>query len=74
MSHFDTNPKNFQKEPNLQSPFVSVIMPIRNEAGFIKRSLGAVLTQDYPGVDRFDSGCDSTIGEDSSVRWRRTGR
>ncbi|HKQ79244.1 MAG TPA: glycosyltransferase family 2 protein [Blastocatellia bacterium] len=28
--------------------FVTVIMPIRNEAGFIRRSLGAVLTQDYP--------------------------
>lgn len=29
-------------------PFVSVIMPIRNEADFIERSLGAVLAQDYP--------------------------
>ena len=29
-------------------PFVTVLMPIRNEAGFIARSLGAVLTQDYP--------------------------
>lgn len=29
-------------------PFVSVIMPVRNEAGFIARSLGAVLAQDYP--------------------------
>jgi len=29
-------------------PFVSVIMPIRNEAAFIGRSLGAVLAQDYP--------------------------
>lgn len=29
-------------------PFVSVIMPIRNEADFIERSLEAVLTQDYP--------------------------
>ena len=29
-------------------PLVSVIMPIRNEAGFIERSLGAVLAQDYP--------------------------
>jgi glycosyltransferase involved in cell wall biosynthesis len=29
-------------------PFVSVIMPIRNEADFIARSLGAVLAQDYP--------------------------
>ncbi len=29
-------------------PFVSVIMPVRNEAGFIERSLSAVLVQDYP--------------------------
>ncbi|HVO42186.1 MAG TPA: glycosyltransferase family 2 protein [Aggregatilineales bacterium] len=31
-----------------EKPFVSVIMPIRNEADFIVRSLGAVLAQDYP--------------------------
>jgi succinoglycan biosynthesis protein ExoA len=30
------------------TPFVSVIMPIRNEGDFISRSLGAVLEQDYP--------------------------
>ena len=30
------------------APFVSVLMPIRNEADFIARSLGAVLAQDYP--------------------------
>lgn len=29
-------------------PFVTVIMPIRNEAAYIQRSLGAVLAQDYP--------------------------
>ncbi len=29
-------------------PLVTVIMPIRNEADFIDRSLGAVLAQDYP--------------------------
>ncbi|HET9532538.1 MAG TPA: glycosyltransferase family 2 protein [Blastocatellia bacterium] len=29
-------------------PLVSVIMPIRNEAAFIERSLAAVLAQDYP--------------------------
>lgn len=34
-------------------PFVTVIMPIRNETGFIERSLGAVLSQDYPG-DRME--------------------
>src|SRR5690349_7414121 len=34
-------------------PFVSVIMPIRNESRFIEASLGAVLAQDYPG-DRME--------------------
>ena len=29
-------------------PFVTIIMPIRNEAGYIERSLGAVLSQNYP--------------------------
>ncbi len=29
-------------------PLVSIIMPVRNEAGFIARTLGAVLDQDYP--------------------------
>src|SRR5262245_11255852 len=32
----------------MSSPSVTVIMPIRNEASFIERSLGAVLAQDYP--------------------------
>lgn len=31
-----------------QLPFVTIIMPIRNEAGYIERSLKAVLSQDYP--------------------------
>ncbi len=29
-------------------PLVSVIMPIRNEANFIRQSLGAILAQNYP--------------------------
>jgi len=29
-------------------PYVTVIMPVRNESDWIERSLGAVLTQDYP--------------------------
>lgn len=32
-------------------PFVSVIMPIRNEADFIAQSLSAVLQQDYPNFE-----------------------
>ncbi len=28
--------------------FVSVLMPVRNEAAFIERSVGSVLSQDYP--------------------------
>jgi glycosyltransferase involved in cell wall biosynthesis len=31
-------------------PLVSVLMPVRNEAAFIQRSLGAVLAQDYPSA------------------------
>ena len=31
-----------------QLPFVTVIMPVRNEAEFMARSLRAVLNQDYP--------------------------
>jgi cellulose synthase/poly-beta-1,6-N-acetylglucosamine synthase-like glycosyltransferase len=34
-------------------PYVSVVLPIRNEAGFIARGLGAVLAQDYP-ADRLE--------------------
>jgi succinoglycan biosynthesis protein ExoA len=29
-------------------PFVTIIMPVRDEAAFIARSLGAVVAQDYP--------------------------
>lgn len=29
-------------------PFVSVVMPVRNEGGFLERSLAAVLAQTYP--------------------------
>jgi succinoglycan biosynthesis protein ExoA len=35
-------------EPHSPLPFVSVVMPVRNERAYIERSLGAVLTQDYP--------------------------
>ncbi len=36
-----------------EPPFVSVVMPVRNEGEFIERSLGAVLAQDYP-PERFE--------------------
>jgi glycosyltransferase involved in cell wall biosynthesis len=29
-------------------PFVSVVMPVRNEAGFISKTLGGLFAQDYP--------------------------
>ena len=32
----------------MNTPLVSVILPIRNEAPYIARSLGSVLAQDYP--------------------------
>lgn len=40
-------------ELNNSLPFVSVLMPVRNEERYIERSLGSVLAQDYP-PDRFE--------------------
>ncbi len=34
--------------PDGDHPLVTILMPVRNEAGIIARSLGAVLAQDYP--------------------------
>ena len=34
-------------------PFVTVVMPVRGEGGFIEQSLGAVLAQDWP-ADRLE--------------------
>jgi len=34
--------------PEQALPFVSVIMPIRNEAGFIERAIKSILDNDYP--------------------------
>ena len=39
---------NYENEFSDETPFVSVIMPVRNEAAFISRSLGALLKQTYP--------------------------
>ncbi len=33
---------------NNKLPFVSIVMPVRNESSFISRSITSVLTQDYP--------------------------
>lgn len=38
-------------DPSMSFPLVSVIMPVRNEADFIARSLRAVLAQDYPNFE-----------------------
>jgi len=39
--------------PTGELPFVSVVMPIRNEAGFIAQGLDALFAQDYP-ADRVE--------------------
>jgi succinoglycan biosynthesis protein ExoA len=41
-------PANSKKFFMNKLPFISVIMPIRNEAAYIERSLISVLNQDYP--------------------------
>ncbi|HEY6187667.1 MAG TPA: glycosyltransferase family 2 protein [Pyrinomonadaceae bacterium] len=45
-----TSPAQMKSSPVQAKPrpFVSLIMPVRNEAGFIARGLEAVLGQDYP--------------------------
>ncbi len=47
------------------SPLVTVIMPIRNEAEFIERSLGSVLMQNYP-VDRLQVIVADGLSEDGT--------
>ena len=49
----DERPRPPELEATDGLPFVTVIMPVRNEAGFIERSLGRVLAQDYP-ADRME--------------------
>ena len=38
-------------DSRLTMPFVSVVIPIRNERTFIARTLDGILSQDYP-IDR----------------------
>ena len=40
-------------EPSVLAPFVTVVMPVRNERAYLERSLGSVLAQDYP-ADRVE--------------------
>ena len=42
------NPCMLAYDPFQSSPMVQVIMPTRNEARYIRCSLGAVLAQGYP--------------------------
>jgi len=41
------------KTPNGQYPFVSLLVPVRNEAGYIQTTLQSILLQDYP-LDRME--------------------
>ncbi len=41
------------ESPENHLPYVSVVMPVRNEGEFMRRSLGAVVAQDYP-ADRLE--------------------
>jgi len=47
-------------------PPVTVVMPVRNEADFIARSLGAVLNQDYP-PDKLDVLVADGMSDDDTV-------
>jgi succinoglycan biosynthesis protein ExoA len=51
---------------NAQLPFVSVVMPVRNEHEYIGHSLEAVLRQDYP-ADRMEVIVVDGASEDSTV-------
>lgn len=48
-------------------PFVSVIIPMRNEEAWIERCLGSVLSQDYP-ADRMEVLVTDGLSTDSSPR------
>lgn len=50
----------------LSEPLVTVIMPIRNEAAFIGRSLGAILEQDYP-ADRLEILIADGMSDDATI-------
>jgi succinoglycan biosynthesis protein ExoA len=49
----DTAPQGLLPPPVSALPFISVIVPVRNEARFIRKTLGQLLSQDYD-PDRFE--------------------
>jgi cellulose synthase/poly-beta-1,6-N-acetylglucosamine synthase-like glycosyltransferase len=61
-----TLPYKYSTDPGAgEEPSVTVIMPIRNEAAFIERSLGAVLRQDYPAEKLEVLVADGMSGDDT---------
>jgi glycosyltransferase involved in cell wall biosynthesis len=48
MSETEDRVPNAETRKARELPFVSILMPVRNESAFIATSLGAVLAQDYP--------------------------
>lgn len=63
----------------LQSPLISVVMPTRNQRGFIEASIDSVLSQDYPEIELVIADGASTDGtpdllnararENPRIRW-----
>jgi succinoglycan biosynthesis protein ExoA len=49
-------------------PFVTVVMPVRNESAFIERSLGAVWAQDYP-PERYEVIVADGLSTDGTLQW-----
>ena len=55
-------------------PFITVVVPVRNEARFIARTIEQLVDQDYPG-DRFEvSSCGRSIGRRDPRDRRVAGR
>ena len=48
MGNFRPSSAKSAEEVKDKTPFVSIVMPVRNEVGFIARSVGSALNQDYP--------------------------
>ncbi len=58
------NPKNFYKNNNTSFPFVSIILPARNEKENIKKCLHSLLSQDYCNFEIIavdDNSSDNTL-------------